>query len=64
MTDSGLCIILNNLECIDATLFEISGRAVKSFTLYNGANTVDISMLPNGIYLIRTAGNVTKIVKK
>ena len=42
----------------------MSGRAVKTLTLRNGDNTIDISTLQNGIYLIRVAGSVTKIVKK
>ena len=59
-----ICVTLENLENIDATLFDMSGRAVKTLTLRNGANTIDISTLQNGIYLIRVAGSVTKIVKK
>ena len=59
-----LCITLDNLESIDATLFDINGRAIKTIALHNGANTIDISMLPNGIYMIRVAGNTSKIIKK
>ena len=59
-----ICVTLENLESIDATLFDMSGRAVKTLTLRNGDNTIDISTLQNGIYLIRVAGSVTKIVKK
>ncbi len=59
-----ICVTLENLENIDATLFDMSGRAVKTLTLRNGDNTIDISTLQNGIYLIRVAGSVTKIVKK
>ncbi len=59
-----ICITLDNLENIDATMFDINGRAVKTFNLHNGANTIDISSLQNGVYMIRAAGSVTKIVKK
>ncbi len=59
-----ICVTLENLENIDVTLFDMSGRAVKTLTLRNGDNTIDISTLQNGIYLIRVAGSVTKIVKK
>ena len=59
-----ICVTLENLENIDATLFDMSGRAVKTLMLRNGDNTIDISTLQNGIYLIRVAGSVTKIVKK
>ena len=59
-----ICVTLENLENIDATLFDMSGRAVKTLTLRNGDNTIDISTLQNAIYLIRVAGSVTKIVKK
>ena len=59
-----LCITLNSYESTEATLFDVSGRAVMTITLHNGANTVDINALQNGVYIIRAAGNVTKVVKK
>ena len=59
-----LCITLNSYESTEATLFDVSGRAVMTITLHNGTNTVDINALQNGVYIIRAAGNVTKVVKK
>lgn len=57
-------INLDNLESIDATMFDINGHAVMTLTLHNGANTIDISTLHNGVYLIRAAGTVMKLVKR
>lgn len=59
-----ICVTLKNPDDIKASILDISGRTVMDITLHGGANTVDISALRNGVYLIRVAGNVTKIVKK
>lgn len=48
----------------EAILFDMAGRSVMSVTLREGRNTLDISSLQNGIYMLRTAGHVEKIIKK
>jgi hypothetical protein len=40
----------------EATLFDLTGRAVKRFDLKAGKNTVNLPKLTPGIYLIRTDG--------
>ena len=48
----------------EAILFDMAGRSVMSVTLREGCNTLDFSSLQNGIYMLRTAGHVEKIIKK
>ncbi len=48
----------------EAILFDMAGRSVMSVTLREGCNTLDLSSLQNGIYMLRTAGHVEKIIKK
>lgn len=48
----------------EAILFDMAGRSVMSVTLREGRNTLDLSSLQNGIYMLRTAGHVEKIIKK
>ena len=48
----------------EAILFDMAGRSVMSVTLREGSNTLDLSSLQNGIYMLRTTGHVEKIIKK
>ena len=57
-------IVLNGSESAEAILFDINGRAVSTVTLHEGQNTVEISNLPKGVYMLRTNGAVHKIIKK
>ena len=44
-------------------IYDIMGRCVSSATANNGATTIDISRLPNGVYLLRTNNTTTKFLK-
>ena len=57
-------IVMNGSESTDAILFDINGRAVTTMTLHEGLNTVEISDLPQGVYMLRANGAVHKIIKK
>ncbi len=46
-----------------AQLYDFSGRMVASLALSAGHNTIDISQLPAGIYMLRMNGTVMKVVK-
>ena len=59
-----ICIRMANLDNSEATLFDMNGRLVKTLTLREGDNNVDISALPNGLYIVRVAGRNLKVVKK
>ena len=59
-----VCITLRNPEGVEAAIYDISGHAVRTLTLHDGCNAVDISALRHGVYLIRAAGSTSKIVKK
>jgi len=47
-----------------AELYDVRGKRVAAIDLNAGHNTMDLSNMPKGIYIIRHQGNVTKIVKK
>lgn len=46
------------------TLYDQSGKLVKSTEVAKGENKVDITELPEGIYLMRTDSESYKIIKK
>ena len=48
----------------EAVLYDLAGRKMVTFTLREGHNTLDLTNLNNGIYMLRTEGTVSKIVKK
>jgi hypothetical protein len=48
----------------EAQLFDLAGRQVGKYKLVQGANTIDISGLANGVYMLRAGGTVRKIVKR
>lgn len=47
-----------------AALCDIAGRELNRFTIGGESTTIDISVLPAGIYIIRCAGGITKFVKQ
>ena len=48
----------------DAALYDLTGRQVAAFRLAKGRNSVDLGQLPAGVYMLRAAGTVVKIVRK
>jgi len=54
---------VNLVSAATAELFDFSGRLVATFSLAEGSNTLNISALPAGVYMLRAAGIVQKIVK-
>ena len=47
------------------SLYNMGGQQVLSGSLANGQATINVSALPNGIYLVRTnAGHSTKVIKR
>ncbi len=59
---------LLNIECqaagIEAVLYDINGRSVRSITLAEGRNMLDVSSLSAGVYVLRAQGSVFRIVKR
>jgi hypothetical protein len=45
-------------------LYDLTGRQVAAYSLREGLNTLDLTNLKNGVYMLRTEGSVSKIVKK
>ena len=50
-------------EAAEATLMDACGRTVATIVLKAGNNTVDMALLPAGIYMLKVANSVSKIVK-
>ena len=46
-----------------AELYDLSGRMAATYKLTEGVNTLSIGNLPAGVYMLRAAGTVQKIVK-
>lgn len=51
-------------ESSKAEIFDQAGRLVKSLEVKEGENKIDISELPAGTYLIKTASEASKIIKR
>ena len=51
-------------EATKAVLFDMAGRRVMAVTLREGHNTLDLTTLESGVYMLRTSGHVEKIVKR
>ena len=49
---------------VEAVLYDLSGRRVAVYTLTEGSNKLDLTALQSGVYMLRTAGAVNKIVKR
>ncbi len=48
----------------EVVLFDLTGRQVASYSFREGLNTLDLTNLKSGVYMLRTEGSVSKIVKK
>ena len=48
----------------EGLLYDLTGRQVAAYSLREGLNTLDLTNLKNGVYMLRTEGSVSKIVKK
>ena len=51
-------------EEMTALLFDMSGRCIMTIQLHNGNNSISMDGISNGVYLLRTAAGVQKVVKK
>lgn len=51
-------------EEMTALLYDMSGRCVMTITLHAGLNSISLSHISNGIYLLRTPAGMQKVVKK
>ena len=49
---------------VEAVLYDLPGRRVAVYTLAEGSNKLDLTALQSGVYMLRTAGAVNKIVKR
>lgn len=47
-----------------ASLYDLSGRCVSVYALKEGRNTLDLTSLPSGVYMLRVENTTRKIVKK
>jgi len=53
------------LVTTNATLFDNTGKQIRTILLTNTADTIDVSDLPSGIYVLRfTNGSTSKLVKE
>ncbi|MBP3762405.1 MAG: T9SS type A sorting domain-containing protein [Bacteroidales bacterium] len=51
-------------QVADITLYDLMGRRLHSLQGREGENTIDLNGLPSGLYLLRAAGAVQRIVKR
>ena len=49
---------------MQAELYDLSGRQVAAYSFAEGSNKIDLSVLQNGVYMLRAEGSVSKIVKR
>lgn len=49
---------------VKSILYDLSGRRVAVYSLNEGSNILDLSALQSGVYMLRTEGTVSKIVKR
>ena len=61
--NSDILVLRNGGNDIDAYIYAMNGGMVKSAMLSHGDNAVDVSMLPNGIYLLRCGNKTIKFMK-
>ncbi|MCW3161950.1 T9SS type A sorting domain-containing protein [Chryseobacterium oryctis] len=47
-----------------AEIYDEAGKMIKAIEIKKGENSADISELPNGVYIIKTNSQSTKIIKK
>lgn len=51
-------------EATEVSLYDMMGRRVMAVTAVAGPNRIDLGPLPQGIYLLRSAGQVQRVVKR
>lgn len=47
-----------------AYLYDFQGKLAKTVTLINGQNSLDVSELTTGVYILKTSSETVKIIKK
>jgi hypothetical protein len=57
-------VVVDGKAATTAQLYDINGKAVRTMELQDGSNTVDVSSLPQGVYVLRSGETVVKIVKR
>lgn len=62
-SNSEVLVLRNGGDAEKACIFAMNGNAVKSVILSHGDNTIDVSKLPNGIYLLRCGIKTIKFRK-
>ena len=50
-------------KAADAQLFDLTGRRLGNYRLQQGANVIDFSRLPEGVYMLRIENTACKIVR-
>jgi uncharacterized repeat protein (TIGR03803 family) len=48
---------MQNINNLQATLYDVQGRAVKQFTISNSSSVIDVSNLSNGVYNLSIISN-------
>lgn len=61
---NSLNIALNNALETEANLYDISGRLVRNSTLIEANNTIDVSQLENGVYILELSNANGKVSAK
>jgi hypothetical protein len=60
-------LIINHYAGGEVRIFDIAGRnvgALRATPLRNGGKTINISQLPNGVYIVRAGNQSAKFVKR
>lgn len=52
-TDGQVALTLNSLQQTQLSIYDITGKLCTSTFLQNGRNTIDVSYLPSGLYVMR-----------
>lgn len=63
-TQSLLHLTLTSPSATTAELFDVMGRRVATCTIGNGNATMDLSALPQGVYVLRCNGQTHRVVKQ
>ena len=61
-TQGMVSIVLDRMA--DAELFDLTGRQVAAYRFAEGTNSISLEGMEAGVYVLRMAGTVVKIVKK
>lgn len=56
--------MMNSLQADTLSLYDMSGKLLKTQKMVKGQNTVDITSLPKGVYIAKTSEASAKIMKK